>query len=229
MKELRRNYLYIILLLFAVLIIPKKASALPLCTAKIKQQYITAAEKIKFSYEFIREDESYYFQIKATNTDKNLIIEYNNYDYNGLGNDDYIVFDTHFKDNAIYKFKIKVREGITCADETITYRTVKIPKFNKYSEYDECIEYEEAPICSRFYQGKIENIEDFRKQLKDYLAKIKEKQIEDYKDERSLFQKISDFYMDHVIICGTLTFIVFAVIIALILKKFAKKKKRIKL
>ena len=53
MKELRRNYLYIILLLFAVLLIPQKANALPLCTAKIKQQYLDRAGKIEFKYEYI--------------------------------------------------------------------------------------------------------------------------------------------------------------------------------
>lgn len=231
MKELRRNYLYIILLLFAVLLIPQKANALPLCTAKIKQQYLDRAGKIEFKYEYIKEDgeNDYHFTIRATNVDPSLVVEYDGEEYGGMGADNYLVFNQYFKDNQTYKFKIKVQEGLTCASETVTFKSVKIPKVNIYSETDECIEYEEAPMCSRYYQGNFKNFEDFQKQLHEYIEKTVKKKIEDYKDERTFFQKVSDFYMDHVVVCGTITFIVFAAIIVLIIKKAMKKKKRVKL
>lgn len=231
MKDIKRNCLYILILLFAVLLIPQKANALPLCTAKNKQQYINMANKIEFKYEYTKDEETdqYYFIIRAANVDKSLIIEYDGEEYSGMGTDNYIVFNNHFEDNKTYKFKIKVEEGVTCALETVTFKSVKIPKVNIYSETAECIEYEEAPMCARYYQGEFKDYKEFQTKLKQYLEKLEKSKIEEYKDERSFFQKLIDFYMDHAIICGTLTFIVFALIIVFVTKKLVKNKKKIKL
>ena len=162
MKELKRNYLYVLLLLFAVLLVPQKVNAIPLCTAKSKQEYINKADKITFKYEYVKEEDNdnYYFVIRATNVDQSLSIEYNDEEYGGMGTDNYIVFNQHFTDNQTYKFKIKVEKGQICASETVTFKSVKIPKVNIYSETDECIEYEEAPMCSRYYQGNFKNFEE---------------------------------------------------------------------
>ena len=56
-----------------------------------------------------------------------------------------------------------------CKDQFIIERIIELPKYNPYSEYDECIEYEEFALCNKFYDGEISGTDEFSKKLNEYV------------------------------------------------------------
>ncbi len=229
MTGMKRKNVYLLILLMMLILAPLKVNALPICTAKIKHEYIDLAAKIQFKYELVKTDTGYYFNINASNVDKGLVIIYNGVEYYGIGKDNYITFEDHFMDNQSYKFQIVIAPGQTCADETATTKVVKIPKFNIYSMYDICVEYEEVPMCGRYYNGNFANYEEFQAKLHEYLDKIKNTGINEYKDERNIIQKFIDFYVDHIELSVLITLIVVALVTYYIIRRLIRRKQRVKL
>ena len=229
MTGMKRKNIYLFVLLIMLILAPLKVNALPICTAKIKQDYIDLAAKIQFKYELVKTDDDYYFIINAYNVDQKLVIIYDKEEHAGLGENGHISFSNYYKDNQSYKFDIVVAKGQTCADETTTTRVVKIPKYNIYSEYDICIEYEEAPMCNRYYNGSFANYEEFQAKLFEYVRKLNNSGIKQYKDERNIFQKFIDFYVDHIEISVAITLIVVALVTYYIIRRLIRRKQRVKL
>jgi len=229
MTGMKRKNIYLLILLMMLILAPLKVNALPICTASKIQEYIDLANKVVFKYEYVKDDDGYYFLIKASNVDKKLVIIYNKEEYTGLGEGGSITFGNHFEDNQTYRFKIVVSPGLTCSDETATSRIVKIPKFNIYSETDLCLEYEEAPMCGRYYNGNFANYEEFQATLLKYIEKLKNSGINQYKDERNIFQKFIDFYVDHIEISVAITLILIALLTYYVIRKLIRRKQRVKL
>ncbi len=214
-------------LLFAV-ITTQKVEAAPLCLAKERQKYENIASKLKFDYEHVKTENGYYYEIKVTGGDSNLVIEYEGKTFS-LQDDTYLTLNEGFKDNNSYIFKIRIKDGVRCGGEAVATRVVSIPKYNIYSEYDICVEYEEAPVCAKYYKGELKNEKDFIDKLYEYINKTKSGKYEKYKDTRNIFQTFADFYMDNIEISVAITMILIAAATYFIVNKAIRRKNRVKL
>ena len=120
--------------------------------------------------------------------------------------------------------------GYACVGEFLYSKKVKLPKYNKYSEYDDCIEYEEFPLCNKWYDGEIDNDDYFYQKLEEYKNSLKPaEKPANVKEEKNLFQKIIDFYMDNIAFTLPITIILALIIIVLIIRKIIIKRKRVKI
>jgi len=229
MNRTKKGIVTAFLMILFVIISTPKVEAVPLCLASEREKYESLATKLKFDYEQEKtENGGYYYRIKVTGGNSNLVIEYEGRQY-ALQDDTYLVINEAFKDNNSYIFNINIKDGVRCGGESVATKVVKIPKYNIYSDYDVCVEYEEAPVCGKYYKGEIKDYDDFLKQLQEYIDKTKSGGTEKYKDTRNIFQKFADMYMDNIEISVAITLIVIALVTYIVVNKAIKRKNRVKL
>ena len=135
-----------------------------------------------------------------------------------------------------------------CVEEFLYKKTIKIPKYNVYSEREECIEYEEFPLCNKWYSGEISGDEFFLKhESEDFLVDAKDKlsstqltkNIDSLKKtepekkeeivEKNIFEKIIDFYVKYIVICLPITIIIVGVVVFFIVRRLIRRKNRVKI
>ena len=187
------------------------------------------ASNMKTTYEF-REDKENgkHFKIKVSNLDPSLEIRVYGTKYNYLQDGSTFYLMQPFGING-GKVDLLIYGSSThaCNDQYVTTVTVKLPKYNIYSELDECVEYEEFQLCNRFYGGEIKSVEDFRKRLNDYIAEINKK-TEKVK-EPNVIERILIFIEDNQALSAIIGLVILAIIIAIIVRKIIRRKKRVKI
>ena len=109
-------------------------------------------------------------------------------------------------------------------------KKLDLPKYNLYSERPECIEYEEFPLCNKWYQGNIKSYEEFEIKLQNYIDSLKPvEEKEDKKEEKGILQKLIDFYVEHIVYTGIVTVVVVVGLGYYIVKKLINRKNRVKI
>ncbi len=202
-----------------------------LCTSKeLSKLKVEAFEaNIVYDLKFDKNHNSY-FNINIYNVSKNVMVIFNSNTYLPDSNGQ-IKLETALQGGDTYEFKFYGGYDTKCAEEFIYLKRVNIPKYNSYSENEQCIEYEEFPLCNKWYQGDIPNIEFFNSKLEAYIASLKKEEPpkEEIVIEKSIMDKIIDFYVDHIIICLPITIIICLGLIVFVVRKISRRRKRIKL
>ena len=224
-----RKYLLIFLLLL-IIYIPKRVDAIGICGAEELSTYKSQALKISFNYKLVKTDnDEYFFKVTALNVNENFVIEYDGRTYQMSSDSNSFTFDGLFAPKGEYIFKIYTSDSLDeCPMAYVGTRKLKTPKYNPYSEADDCIEYEEFPLCDKYYEGDIESFDDFKKQLHEYLETYSI-HVEDYKDERTIWDKFIELYKDNIEISVTITALIILIIIAIIIKKVYRWATRTKI
>ena len=163
----------------------------------------------------------------VTNLPSNMEIRFNGKSYVGVEGKNAIQINGIYDDNAEYSFEIYTKKMATCGDAYLITKKVKIPKYNVYSESDQCIEYEEFELCNKWYDGEIKDYLDFVEKFEQYKKEI-QNQTEEYKDERTFFQKILDWCSDNIEITVSIIVVVIIAISIPIIIKINKIRKRVK-
>jgi len=229
---MKKNLLLILLLLFFV---PTIANA-ELCTSSVQNRIKQGAYNVNFTYELVVDREygsGYYFYVTATNLTKDLKVKYAGVEY---------YYNSDEKKPSEVKINVPLSGGLTyeflmfgtsengCVDEYIYSKKVTLPIYNIYSIHEACIGHEEVSICKKWYNGKIEDEEDFLFKL-EQLTKSNDKG-EEQKTEitgKNSFDKIIEFYIKNISYTLPITIFIFIFIIILIIKSIKKRKKIIKL
>ncbi len=225
---MKKNKLFL-LLSFLMLILPLNVNGADICSStkytNLKREAFNAELKYDLKFD---EDHKSYFVVTIYNVSDNLII---NYSENILtpDKDNKVVIPTFFDGGETYEIKFYGGYNTSCVEEYIYSKKIVIPKYNVYSERDECIEYEEFKLCNKFYSGEIKNDTDFEEQLEEYIKSIEKKPPTEIKEEKSFLEKIIDFYIDNIIITGPITAIVILSLIAYVIIRIIKRKKRVKI
>jgi hypothetical protein len=223
-----RNKILIVLFLLVIVLLPNKANAVGICPAKTLSKYRTEALKVKVVYEIMKnEGVKTMFSFTASNLDENLEIHFNDNIYRGTKNNNKIVINGVYEDNKTYNFEIYTQDMKTCGKAYLTTKKVTIPKYNIYSESDECVEYEEFPICQKFYEGEIKDYNDFISQLST-LKKESESKVEKYEDNRTIIDKIIEWFSDNIEITVGIIAVIVLIILIFVIIKIRKIKKRVK-
>ena len=218
-------------LLVAFIFIPKDVFAISaICTAEYKNKLVKETMNVKVSYKPVKtNDNKYEFSLSLLNMPKYTYAEVDGFEslitnYEGISP---VSIDFPFSGSKTYKIKFYVLPNNTCEDELIYVKSVTLPKYNIYSELDECIEYEEFPLCNIYYKGEIKNLREFKEKLEEYKESMKSETIE-YEEEPTVFGKIVNFYTKNLVITLPVTIAIvaagiFALFKFIILKNKSKK------
>ena len=224
-----KNKIYILLFILILIFIPGKVNAIGICPAKEINSLKIEAYKVKISYINYKDHNGYtMFHVEVSNLSSKFSIKYNDTFYDGNDDNKIVSINGSFKDNSEYSFDVYSSKALKkCGNAFLVTRTINIPKYNIYSELDECIEYEEAPICQAYYTGDIKDYNDFISLLSTY-RDSQQSDVEKYKDDRNIFQIIMDFIQDNIEISVAVISVIVVLIIVFVVVKIRKRIKRAK-
>ena len=225
-----KNKKIIITIYILMLILMKNLNVNALCTSKIYSDLKKTAYKTEVSYELkFDESKNHYFEVKIANMDKDVILKFNGVIYESTG--DVFTVNTKLDGGKTYEFNLYGGYDSACVEEFLYTKKIKIPKYNVYSERDECIEYEEFEMCNKWYQGDIRDEEYFKEKLNAYIESLKPKEEPKKEEpkEKNIIEKIIDFYMSNLIITLPITIVVVLGIIVKIIVNLIRKRNRVKL
>lgn len=230
MKINRMSKLILIIALFLIAI-PKVDAARILCTTSNYSNMKAKAYKTNFSYEFIQtEDNDYYFEIYATGLPEGVEISYGGITYSYKEGKNVIQLLPRFEGGKTYSFNLYAATGYPCVGELLYTKKLKVPKYNVFSVAKECIEYEEFPLCSKWYQGDIPDYNYFLEKLNEYKESLKpEKEPVVEEKEKNIFEKIIDWYINNLQISVPITILVVGGTSFVIIRKIYNKKTRVKI
>lgn len=230
-REKMKNKIMIIIILFVLVILPVSVNASGFCTSKKYSNLKSKSYKTNFSYELkFDENHNYYFEARATNVSEDILIKFNGITYEPKQDNDTINIESRLEGGMTYEFNLYAGYDTDCNEEFLYTKKLRIPKYNVYSEKDECIEYEEFELCNKWYQGVINSDDDFNEQLQRYIDSLKKEEPEiEVKEEKSLFQKIIDFYVENIMITLPITILIVVMIIYKVIVTIVRKRRRIKL
>lgn len=199
-----------------------------LCGDVNSNELIQRIRKVKTNYELMTdEDGGKYFRIRVTAFQPDLVAKIYGitYSYDMYG-------DSFYTTNKISinggEFPIVFYGGINhpCADVYIGKRTIKIPKYNVYSELDQCIEYEEFPLCAKYYDGTIGSASEFNDRLQKW---IEETSVRPEEVKLTIWDQIKNFIEDNQFEIALVLFLAIILVIAIIIRKIIRRIKRRKI
>ena len=200
-----------------------------LCTSKRYSNLKMIAYKADVSYELKFDDNhNSYFLLTVNNVDDNILVKFNDVIYepkNGT-----VEITSRLPGGETYEVKLYGGYDTYCVEEYLYSKNVTLPKYNKFSERDECIEYEEFYLCNKWYAGTIVDEESFENELDIYIKSLNIEEKEEKPTEtKNFFEKIIDFYKDNLIFTLPITIIVIGFIGYKVVVKIIRRRKRIKL
>ncbi len=231
-KGYRILFFFLIVLLLQTFPYEKVDAARELCTSDVLSEMRAKAYKTTFSYELKFDSENVaYFEISYANLSEGIEIRYGENVYSYDEKNPTGTIKTSFPNTGeTYDIGLYAEYGYPCVGELLYTKKVTLPKYNKYSELEDCIEYEEFPLCNKWYSGEIENEDYFYSKLEEYVRSlIPEEEEEEEKKEESFIQKLVRLYIENLMITLPLTLLLVAVIVIIIIRRMIRKKNRVKI
>ena len=160
------------------------------CTSKRHSDLQTIAFKSVVSYELkFDENHNHYFQLKVSNVNKDILVVFNGTTYEPV--DGVVNIQTRLSGGKTYEVYLMGGYETQCIEEYLYTKKITVPTYNVYSERDECIEYEEFPLCNKWYSGYIVNEDDFLNQLNEYIISLNKEEKENLPvKEKSFINKL---------------------------------------
>ena len=225
---MKKNLLYTVVVFLFIFSFTTKVDA-AYCTSKKYSDLKAIAYKSEVNYELkFDEKHNHYFEVTLTNVDKDILVYYEGIVYepeNGV-----VKLDSRLAGGTTYEINLYGGFDSACVEEYLYTKKINLPYYNRYSERDECIEYEEFPLCNKWYSGRITSEDDFLEQLNNYILSLKEEEeeIKPVKN-KDIFEKIVDFYVNNLIITLPITILLLLFIVYKIIVRLIRRKNRIKL
>jgi len=232
----------IITFIMLMLFLNIEVSAASLCSYQEQSVINSKAANIKTSYEAVEElvgtDEigyyKQYFKISITNITEEFYVVMKN----DLTNEEIIYRNSDTTDNILtinwdntekvtnFTIQIYTSNKTSCPEEKYKTMYITLPRYNKYSERDVCVENPDFYLCQRFVTFEEIDDSEFVNQIVEY--KQKENKIEEEKpiieEEPTIMDKVFEFIDTYkfFIIGG----IVIAIGIIVIVHRVRTKKQR---
>lgn len=190
------------------------------------------ASNIKFTYglydDTYNDIHTYYFDIFVTNFSQEFYFkDMDGHDFKYIESleEDGVRRLRTVKEGIRYSIGIYTSNITKCPDTLIVTKKIELPYYNDYSQREECEGIEEFSLCQKYYGGYIPSEEYFLKQI----TKYKNGEINDDGNEKlNLIEYIVNFFTNNLLIVIPVTSIL-AVALVLIIRKYVKRKKRIKI
>ncbi len=233
---MKKNLIIFTIGSFLFLLLPLSVKALPICNSSQYNVLKAESYNLKITYDLIVDSKTeypYYFELTFSNLTENIKISFNNRIYmygQNKENPSTIKIDGNFSGGEKYAFQVYGSYTTGCIDEYIAEKNISLPVYNGYSVREECIGYEQFPLCKKWYSGDIKDEESFLTKLEEYKKSLeKEEDEEKEKTTESIFDKLIDFYIDNLVYTLSITILIVGGIIAIVIINSIKRKKRVKL
>ena len=211
---------------------PKAEAARIACTKSYYNQLKSKAYQVTVNYDLHTSDDDdyYYFTITVSNIEPGVVVNFAGLSIKHSDEED--IHEIHYEllGGKTYEIEMYGDEGYPCVGELLYTKKITIPKYNVYSRRPECIEYEEFPLCNKWYQKDIGTVYDFLEALEIYKKSLeKEEPQELEEDNRNIIEKIIDFYKENKIITIPITIVVIGAAGYIGVDKYKKRKNRAKI
>ena len=223
----REKIIISIIAFISVFLIGIKVEAL--CTSKKFSNLKMTAYKTEVSYELkFDNNHNAYFELTVNNVDSSLLVKFNGQLYkpeNGT-----VKIPSRVSGGITYEIKLYGGYDTGCKEEYLYTKKITLPKYNKYSEREECIEYEEFVMCNKWYAKEIVNDEAFEEALNEYKNSLIV--IEPEKEEevhKNIIENIIDFYTEHIVITLPITIVICLFVVYKVVVIIIRRKNRVKL
>lgn len=208
-----------------------EVDAANICTATKYNELKREAYKATVSWELkFDEKNSHYFEVTVSNMNSSVILKFGDAIYESKEDGSAFKINARLNGGNTYEFNFYGGYDHPCVEEYVYTKRLEIPNYNKYSELDDCIEYEEFPLCNKWYSGTIEDEDYFYEKLEIYKKSL-EKPIEPAPTpkEKKIFEKIIDFYIENIAIALPITILIVILTIILIVVRVRRAKRRVKI
>jgi hypothetical protein len=177
MKNKKTILLIIFLLTISVVFIfLPHADARIVCTKTEKNNLKNKAYKTNLSYIFVTTEKGdHYFQIVIDNIPEGIEVRMGGSTLGKGSEKKKIVIDQYHSSGEEIVIDFYSEYGEACVGQKLYTKRLTLPKYNSYSEREECIEYEEFELCNKWYKGNIPDDEYFITKLNDYIYHRNEK------------------------------------------------------
>ena len=229
---MKKTVLIITMLVLSLMFVTgnDKTEARVICTSKALDDLKAKAFTTTLSYELHKTDDgNHYYEVIITNLNENIIAKVEGVVINGGKPGERYSLEKYYLDGHVVVVELYGGAKTACPDQKLTSKRLTLPKYNPYSEREECIEYEEFPMCNPWYKGEIRGDYYFEKELQDYKAKLNPKKEVEKIEEKTIFEKMLDFYEEHIVITVPLTLLIVIGIPTIVIRKIINKKKRVKI
>lgn len=189
------------------------------------------AKNVKISY-VLKKDYLYAeYEVTISNLTENIKINYGSmeYTYDSKRTDpSSAVVINAFDLGASYSFEIYATSKTGCAGNLIYTKNVTFPHYNVYYDLDECIGYEDFPMCQKNYKKEIASYEYFMEELEKYKQSLIVEEEPTVVKDKTNWEKFVELYKENLIISIPVT-IVIALVIVSIPVIIIKRRKRVKI
>lgn len=216
--KIKKNVMVLIAFLLVFFISNQNVNAANICTSSkyddLKKK--TASIEAKWDLKFDDSNNSY-FEITFDNVDDDVMLLFMGAYYEPKNNK--IQLDNMFEGGTTYQFKFYAGYDNPCVEEYLYTKSLKVPVYNKYSEMDECKENSEWELCDKWYDGYIQDEEDFRNKLDEYLHSDEKKEV--------IINQKNNETKKKIIIFSSIVLIIVILIICFTKKKKNKNRKKV--
>lgn len=215
---MKGRYLVYILLSFSCLF-PFSVNAE--CDYQRKAELSRIASNVQFSYNY---DENNNFTVNITNLTDDIYIKYEDY---ATLYDQFIQGSNEFQmvipSGLTMKYSIYSKDSF-CPDEFIMDKFVSTPKYNLYSESEECKKNPEFKYCQRWMDTTIDQTK-FNTELSKYVNSLKSDN-DKLESGESVFSIIFNFFKENIIFTVILVLCCFGVGMYIIYMEIYKERKK---
>ena len=219
--------LIITLFVFVNIIGIAKVNAGAICTEKDLNELKMKAYNVSLSYKIKKTKEGvHYYEITITNLQDGFVAKGSGVTIYGDG--EVKIAERLLTDNLNFEIDLYAGPYTACKNQKIYTKKLTLPRYNIFSEREECIEYEEFPLCNPWYKEKVTEF-TFETELQKYINSLKKVEEEKSTKEKSTIEKIIDFYIENKIITIPITIAVVGGITVIIINKIKRRKSRVKI
>lgn len=188
----------ICLFFFSILLMPSYVLAVSNkdCSFTLLSDLKKIANNVDISYEYHIVDDEVSFDVTIANITEDIYFKLfgSNISYHYSDTDNGVITFKNYV-SGVHKFAF-YSENSECANERLSIRTVDLPYYNKYYDYDICSNVPNYKLCQKWvkYDGTFEN---FSNSVKKYIKSLEKKENVDDIKELNFFDKIVCFVLNY--------------------------------
>ncbi len=205
---IKKNIILLVSLL--ILLFPKNIFAQEICDTNQTNKMYNLTNAIKVKYDYDKNTEL--FKVTLYNVSNEIGVIGNDGSLSIPNSNGEVIFENYIG-GITYKFTF-VPINQDCEYELDFNKSFYVPKYNKFSENEECNTYKDFKLCNKWYQGNIDDTTFYSE-----LEKYKNANIETVEDTNT-----KDFDIKKIIyISIPIVLLILLIVIVIVVKK--KKKK----
>lgn len=222
--KVKKCLLVVISFIFINFLVIEMANARVICSQTELGKLKNIAYQVQLNYEVKKEKTGgVYFVIGISNIPEEVEVRHGGYVFEKSKSGDTIYVEKHYDGGETLEFEIYAKYGQPCVGERLYTKRITLPKYNIYSEYEECIEFEDFPMCNKWYSGKIESPNVFYSKLEEYKSSIKQEEVIEEEEVKT------SFFEDHFVLVIFIIIVLLSPVVYIIIRKIDRRRKRVKL